>query len=107
MPTGPRPRISKTALAELEGIFQYIERGSPQNAVEVIARLLDAIDALIELPPIRHKVVGRSRKHGSTVHALSVPPFIIYYRVDVREGQPEPTVLTVRHGRRRQPRRFD
>lgn len=43
-------RITPRALSDLEAIFEYIRRDSPQNASAMIARLLDAVDGLNILP---------------------------------------------------------
>jgi len=50
-------------------------------------------------------VVGRSRKYRSPIHARTVEPFIIYYRVD--EQRRIVFVEDVRRGTRRQPRSFE
>jgi plasmid stabilization system protein ParE len=60
------------------------------------------IDSLASKPQ-RYKQVGKSRKLGSSVHAVVVRPFIIYYRIDAEAVH----VLNVRRGARRQPKRFD
>src|SRR5437764_14669266 len=103
MPDLYRIRITPQALHDLEKIFGDIQKDSPQNASMMIARILDAIDDL-EFMPSRFRVAGRSRKYGNVMHSRVVRPFIVYYRID------EPTravfIVEVRHGARRQPRRF-
>ena len=96
--------ITAEALADLEGIAEYIRRHSPQNAATVADTLLSAIDSL-SFMPARFKRVGTSRKKRSPVHAMVVRPFIIHYRVD--ERPPAAFILHVFHGARRQPRRFE
>jgi plasmid stabilization system protein ParE len=95
--------ITSQALADLQSIFAYIARDSSYNAAGVIKEVLDAIDDL-EYMPGRFRIAGKSRKHGRVMHARVVRPFIIYYRIH------EPTravfVTEIRHGARRQPRRF-
>ena len=66
--------------------------------------MLGAVDELDFLPS-RHKVVGRSRKTGSAFHSMVVRPYIIYYRVEEQDAVV--FILTIRHGRRRQPRTFE
>jgi len=96
--------ITAEALSDLEGIARYIRQDSPQNAAAVAERVLKAIDSLGFMPG-RFRRAGRSRKRGSTIRAMLVRPFIVYYRV---EGRPAAIyILTIRHGRRRQPRRFE
>jgi plasmid stabilization system protein ParE len=103
MPASYHVIITAQALADIQQIFDYIQQRSPQNAPEVIRKILDTIDSLASLPS-RHKIVGRSRKTGSRVHSTVVSSYIIYYRVDVKPAAV--FVLTIRHGSRRQPRRF-
>ena len=98
-----RTFITDEALADLESIFNYISTHSPQNARNVVGRLLDAVDSLDRMPS-RHKIVGRSRQNNSPVHSMVVRPYIVYYRVDVQRSWV--FVLTIRHGARKQPRRF-
>ena len=104
MPDSYHVSITSRALADLESISDYVSQDSPANAAGVIARILDAIDEL-EFMPGRFRLAGRSRKHGRVMHARAVPPFIIYYRID--ESSRAVFITEVRHGRRRQPRRFD
>ena len=94
MPSRYSVRITDFASANLESIFGYISQQSPQNAATVIRRLLDAIDDL-ETMPGRFRIAGRSLKRGTTVHACTVRPFIIYFRID--EAESMATVLEVRH----------
>jgi plasmid stabilization system protein ParE len=97
-------RIMPEAAANLVSIHGYIERESPQNAALAAERLIAAIDSLQD-SPLRFKVHQSRRDPTRTVRAMSVPPWIIYYRVRTRDLVVE--VLTVRHGARRQPRKFD
>jgi toxin ParE1/3/4 len=103
MPARYRTLITAEALADLETMFGYIDARSPQGARSMVKRLLDAIDALNQMPS-RHKIVGRSRKSGAPVHSMVVRPYIVYYRID--PANLAVYIMTVRHGARRQPRRF-
>jgi plasmid stabilization system protein ParE len=103
MPTPLRIRFSVDAAASLQEIFNHIRQQSPQNAGDVIERLIGTIDDLAFMPT-RFKVVGRSRSTRHEVHACVEYPFIIYYRVD--QSKATVFVIDVRHGARRQPRRF-
>lgn len=96
--------LTDEALSDLHEIARYIRQYSPQNAVAVADAILAAIDSL-SFMPARFRRAGRSRKRGSDVHAMLVRPFIVYYRVELSPAAV--FVLTVRHGARRQPRRFD
>jgi plasmid stabilization system protein ParE len=104
MPGTHRVILTADALLDLEGIARYIYQDSPQNAAAVAEKILDALDSLSSMPA-RFRRVGRSRERGSPVHAMVVRPFIVYFRVDHTPATVY--VLTVRHGRRRQPRRFE
>lgn len=97
-------RITSDALADLEGIADYVRRQSPQNAAKVAATIVDAIDSLSFMPD-RFKKVGKSRKRGSPVHGMVVRPFIIYYRVD--QQSKAVFILNIVHGARKQPKRFE
>lgn len=97
-------RITKTAASELDAIFQWVVRESPQNAHRVLEGLLDSIFSL-KLFPTRYKLHQRANKASEAVHAMPVPPFVVYYRVREQPGVVQ--VLSVRHGARRKPRRFD
>jgi plasmid stabilization system protein ParE len=100
----PPPRLSRRALADLEAIYEYIAADSLENAATTIARILDEVDQLAQFR-VLHKIVGRSRRMGTAVHSLTVPPYIVYYRVDAPDAQV--IILTVRHGARQQPKRFE
>lgn len=95
--------LTEDALANLLGIHEFIGRGSPQNASLVAERLLNEIDRL-GTGFARHKIVGKSRETGSLVHALTVRPFIVYYRF---EQHPRAVyIITIVHGSQQQPTRF-
>jgi toxin ParE1/3/4 len=104
MPTSYRVIITKTAADDLDAIFDYIKEHSPQNAVLMINKILAAIDGLEELP-FRNPSAGRSRKTGAEIRKVIVRPFLAYYRIE--EQHRAVTILCVRHGAQRQPRKFD
>jgi plasmid stabilization system protein ParE len=103
VPRHYRILFSARAAADLASIHQYIEQDSPQNATSVAAELVDAIDGL-ELLPHRYAVYQGRGSPGREVRRMPVPPFLIYYRVDDAKGSVG--VITIRHGKQRQPRRF-
>ena len=103
MPDRYRLRIMPRSADDIAGICAYIEESSPQNAAGVAQDLLDAIDSL-EILPRRYRIHEHRKDPSKTVHAMPVPPFIIYYRVVERHHVVE--VVAVLHGSRRQPRRF-
>jgi plasmid stabilization system protein ParE len=82
----------------LQEIFEYIEQHSPQNAAEMIERLLDAIDSL-EMFPHRFKVVQNTDEAEAEVRSMPVKPFLVRYHVD--DADHVVTILSVRHGARR------
>lgn len=104
MPEPYRVSIPPAVSLQLHEIFDHIYEQSPQTAGEVVARLLKSIDGLSSMPA-RFKVVGRSRRHRSVVHARVVETFIVYYRID--EPSSQVFIIDVRRGSRRQPRRFE
>jgi plasmid stabilization system protein ParE len=95
--------ILPRAFDDIFAICAYIERDSPQNAASVAQRILDSIDSLDFLPR-RYRVHEHRSDPAKTVHAMPMPPFIIYYRID--ELPRAVRILAVVHGSRRQPRRF-
>ena len=103
MPDTYRIIILPEAADNLESIHTHIELDSPQNAVAVSRKLLEAVDSL-ELFPHRYKAHTSSKNPDRVVHSMPVPPFIIYYRVIEHNLAVE--VMTIRHGARRQPRRL-
>lgn len=104
MPNSYHVNITNRAYRDIEAIFEYIQQESPQNAAKVIERILDAIDDL-NFMPTRFRVAGKSRKRGNPIHARVMRPFIIYYRIDTSAQRV--FIVEVRHGARRQPRRFE
>jgi len=103
MPDRYEVRISREASADLETIHAYIERHSPQNAALVVSRILKNIESL-ELFPRRYKVHRQSSSLGFAVHAMPVPPYVVYYCVMAQQRAVQ--ILSVRHGARRRPGSF-
>ena|SRR5687767_11453586 len=103
MPDLYRVIILPRALKDLQELFGFIEQQSLQSAAGVAARIIAAIDSL-ELLPHRHKVHASSRDPSRVVRSMQVAPFILYYRTDDKRRLVR--ILTIRHGARRQPKRF-
>ena len=103
MPARYRVIFSRRAATDLQLIHDYIQRESPQNAAAVATELIGAIDSL-ELLPHRYPVHRGHRPPAAAVRRMPVPPFLVYYRVTDRPRVFG--VITIRHGSRRQPRRF-
>jgi plasmid stabilization system protein ParE len=70
----------------------------------MVRRILDAIDMLKHFP-IRMKVLEQPPDSKPPVRRLPVNPYIVYFRVFESTRLVE--ILHVRHGARRQPKRFD
>ncbi len=92
------------ATADLDAIFDEVAKDSPQNALRVIERILDAIDSLKTFPN-RTIVQGRGATGKSPVRSLPVQSWIVFFRV--LEDQKVVRILRVRHGARRRPRKFE
>jgi len=90
-------------ISDLSGIYDFVESDSPQNAVAVIRKLMESIDSLDQFPQ-RCKIHLSSKVADRVVRSMSEPPFIIYYRVIDQDRVVE--VMTIRHGARKQPKRF-
>jgi toxin ParE1/3/4 len=104
MPDRYRIVLTELALSDLAAIADFIRQHSPKSSAIVAQTILDAIDSLDSMPD-RFKQVGKSRKRGTPIHSMVVRPFLVYYRVT--SSPPTVHVLTIRHGSRRPPRRFD
>jgi plasmid stabilization system protein ParE len=105
MPPPPRYRLilAPEATRNLQSIYDFIRKDSPQGAVNVVSRILRAISKLDRFPH-RNLVEHHNKKIKHPVRSLPVRPYIVYFRVI--ESQRAVRVLTVRHGTRRRPRRF-
>jgi plasmid stabilization system protein ParE len=95
--------ILPEASSDLIDIFDFIKQDSPQNADSMIRQLFEAIDSLDRFPH-RSRVHLSAKTPSRIVHSMTVAPFLIYYRILEAERAVE--VLTIRHGARKQPRKF-
>lgn len=104
MPSAYRAILAPEASADLAALHARIERDSPDNAAKVVGGILAAIESLKAFP---HRTVlpRQSRKVEHPVRSLPVKPYVIYFRVIDEEQVVR--VLTIRHGARRRPRRFE
>jgi plasmid stabilization system protein ParE len=96
MPDTYRIRITPGALSDLEGIFDYIRRDSPQNAAKMIRTILGSIDGL-DILPYRHDLPRGG--NDPQVRSMPVRPYLVRYRID--EARKAVYILQVRHGARR------
>ncbi|QOV88526.1 type II toxin-antitoxin system RelE/ParE family toxin [Humisphaera borealis] len=102
-PVQYRVIVQQTAFNDIDRIVDYVEDRSHQGAASVIDMLWKACTSLALLPK-RYKVFRPHRDPSQIVRSMPVAPFVIYYRVfDIERVV---RVLTVRHGSRRQPKRF-
>ena len=104
MPPIYRIIITTRAATALEDIHQYISQNSPENASRVATKIINGIDSLDQLPH-RYPVHQGRRQPSETVRRMPVRPYLIYYRIDDRRMAV--TIIAIRHGARKQPRKFD
>jgi plasmid stabilization system protein ParE len=95
--------ISPRALDEIEEICAYYEPIAPDYASALYKKLITRIRSLRQLP-YAFRVYQPRKAPDLTVHAMSVNPYVVYYRVS--ENGRRINILRVLHGARRQPRRF-
>ena len=95
--------ITPRACADLEEIHGSISMDSPEKADAMVQRILDAIKPLEQFPS---RMVAQVQHPGlrEPVRRLPVNPYIVYFRWVERNKAVE--MLHVRHGARRQPKRF-
>jgi toxin ParE1/3/4 len=84
--------LRTSALADLDGIHDWIAKDNPAAAAEMISRIRDRI-SLLEIKGLSH--MGRPGSIAGT-RELIESPYIIVYTVD--EGRGEITVLAIFHG---------
>ncbi|QDM18441.1 type II toxin-antitoxin system RelE/ParE family toxin [Tardiphaga sp. vice352] len=87
-----RLRYTRRALADLDGILDYIASQSPQGATRVHAR----IQRMVSLLP-SHPAIG-SRTEDPTIRKLATPPYpyLIFYEPTEKEV----IVHAIRHAAR-------
>jgi plasmid stabilization system protein ParE len=83
---------------QLENIFDYIERDSPQNAARMIERLIQSIESL-SLFPGRYGLLRNIDTLGVEIHSMPVRPYLIRYHINL--SSKTVTILSIRHGARR------
>ena len=95
--------ISPRAQADLRAIHEYINTQSPGSADAVLERIHRGIDSIATFPTGR-RVIERRRDPELSARGIVAWPYIVYFRVSERRHAVE--VIMVRHGMRRQPKRF-
>jgi toxin ParE1/3/4 len=85
--------VREAAGADLQRIYQWIEKDSPDNARSVVERILDAIENNIPAFPY----IGRIGKaDGTREWMVRKLPYIIVYSVD--DAREAVTILAIAHG---------
>jgi toxin ParE1/3/4 len=86
---------SRRALAQLDGIFEYVARDDPAAAKRLIQRIEQLIQLLGRFP-----LMGRTTNRQN-VRIFGVPgyPYLVFYRIFPESN--EIRVLRVRHAARR------
>jgi toxin ParE1/3/4 len=97
MPDTYRIKYTRQAADQLEGVFAYIERDSPENARKLIGRILDAIESL-DLFPHRFASARGAEPLGQNIRSMPVGSYLVRYHID--DHTHTVTVLSVRHGAR-------
>ncbi len=82
------------AIADLTAIRDYIARDSEHYAVQFIGRILDAVEALADLPKIGRKVPEARTKIA--IRELLFQNYRIIYRLRFEKIQ----IITILHGSR-------
>jgi toxin ParE1/3/4 len=90
-----KTRWTRSALADLEAIADFIGRDNPDAARRLIVRIVGAVETLRE-----HPHLGRpGRIAGTRELVVADTPYVVPYRVAAGDVQ----ILTVFHGPRRWP----
>jgi toxin ParE1/3/4 len=85
-------RLSALAAQEIRRIGEDIKTDKPRAAVAFVAQLLQRCESLANAP----EGYGLRPEFGSGVRGVTVPPYVILYRIRERDI----LVLGVRHGAR-------
>jgi plasmid stabilization system protein ParE len=97
---GYRVIVTPRAGSDLEAIHDHIAADSPRNVGTVIARILDAVERLKQVP--HRTIVEQATVPGqSAIRSLVVVGYIVYFRV--RDDNMAVHIVHVRHGARRPP----
>lgn len=86
-------RLSALAAKEIRRIGEDIKRDKPQAAVAFVAQLLQRCESVANAP----EGYGLKPQYGSAVRGVTVPPYVILYRIRATDI----LILSVRHGARK------
>lgn len=95
LPPGLPVVWNEDARTHLKAISAYIRRDSPQNAINMVERLLGATQSLGRFPQLY-----RVSQRVEGAREIPVPPYLILYEV----SRTAVTILAVVHGRQKFPR---
>jgi toxin ParE1/3/4 len=90
-----RVHYRERALADLDEIFQYIDKRSPSGARNVIDAISAAIKAIVEHP------LSARETSSPHIHVKVVRPY--RYKIFYLVGADQVEILHVRHGDARRP----
>lgn len=96
--------LSPEALGDLVKLHAFIAADSPDAAAKMVGQILHSIQ-LLETIPQRQKTRWRTPRQNEPVRSLPVWPYVVFFRVI--EQKRIVRILTIRHGARRRPRRFE
>ncbi len=102
MATRYRIHISKRAGADLQRIFDGIATNSRQNASNVLRRIMASIDGLKDVP--HRTIVSGQQSQARPVRSLPEQSWMIFF--EVHHDHHEVRILRIRHGSRRQLKRY-
>jgi toxin ParE1/3/4 len=89
-----RITFTPRALADLDGIADYLKPSNPQGAVNVRSAIVAILEDLVQFPRIGRLQTGEAvRKIGVRKY-----PYLIYYTVD--DDAEEIVILTIQHAAR-------
>lgn len=100
MPEQFRVVIPPRVYEELREVFLFIQQSSPQNAVQMIREIRDAIKSLETLPH-RFAKPRTGKVPRASIRSMPVKPYLVRYRID--NANKTVYVIRVRHGHRRRP----
>lgn len=98
-----QPILADKASREIDEICKFIAANSAQGAETVAREFAKVIESLGFLP-YRNRVYERRKDPKLAVRTATAFQYILYYRINEQALTVE--IFTVRHGARRQPKRF-
>jgi toxin ParE1/3/4 len=103
MPVRYQVIMTPRAELDLDDIYNFIAKDSPPNAEKFVSLLIGSIHDLHTMPN-RYGIYQGRRRSKRAIRRMAIKLYLVYYRVDDARRSVE--IITIRHGMRRQPRRF-